>query len=111
MNLALYLARVRSNDLLGDKRPARATSKLNTLNVDPVLESAFLGLTPVQLSRNFELTAAESDDLTALQRSIERLGEHRVVALNFTPDSGKAAFAWIKRVATDSFKTERRNDS
>jgi hypothetical protein len=111
MSLALYLSRVRSNDLLGDKRPTRTAAELNTLNVDPVLESTFLGLTTVQLSRYFEFPAAKCDDFTALQRSIERQGQDRVVAFNLTPDCGKAALARIQRSPADRLKTERRNDS
>ena len=101
---------MRPSDLLGDKRRTRAVSISNSFNVDPVLEPALFGLTPVQLSRNLELTAAKSNDLTVVQRPIERLGEFRIFALNLTPDSGKSAFAWIQRTTAGGFETERRND-
>jgi hypothetical protein len=97
--------------LLGDKRLIRTVFISNSYNVDSVFESAFFGFALVQLSKNLELTAAKNHDLTVLQRPIERLGECRVFAINLTPDSGKATFAWIQRATAGSFETERRNDS
>jgi hypothetical protein len=111
MSLALYLSRVRSNEVLGDKRLTGTASKEDIFNVDSVLEPAFFGLALAQPARNLELSAAKGDDLTVLQRPIERLSEYRVIALNLAPDSGKAAFAWIQRATAGCFETERRDDS
>ncbi len=111
MSLALYPARVRSNEVLGDKRLTRTASEENPLNMDPVPEPAFLGLALVQPAANLELSAAKSDDLTVLQRSIERSSEYRVVALNHAPDRGEAALTWIQGATAYRFKTEDRDNS
>ena len=111
MSLALYLSRVRSNEVLGDKRLSSTASKENPFNLDPVPKPAFLGLALVQPAANLELSAAKSDDLTVLQRKIERPSEYRVVALNHTPDSGKPALTRIQRATADSFETEHWDNS